>query len=95
MSIDQQLQDQESAAKLVRETGYRCVTLEGDDFNPGGTLTGGSRRSGGGCLGFRGLELRPYSSNCKVLCGSAGPPASPQLPTPQRLTVQDWVVSWE
>jgi structural maintenance of chromosome 2 len=24
----------------------RCITLEGDDFNPGGLLTGGSRGSG-------------------------------------------------
>ena len=28
----------------------RCVTLDGDDFNPGGTLTGGSRPSGGSIL---------------------------------------------
>ena len=41
----------------MRETGYRCVTLEGDDFNPGGTLTGGSRRSGGGCSGRVGCGL--------------------------------------
>lgn len=41
------MQDQATAAKLVKEIKCRCVTLEGDDFNPGGTLTGGSRRSGG------------------------------------------------
>ena len=29
----------------------RCITLEGDDFNPGGTLTGGSRGKGGSLLG--------------------------------------------
>ena len=28
----------------------RCVTLDGDDFNPGGTLTGGSRAAGGSLL---------------------------------------------
>ncbi len=28
----------------------RCVTLDGDDFNPGGTLTGGSRATGGSLL---------------------------------------------
>ena len=28
----------------------RCITLDGDDFNPGGTLTGGSRAKGGSVL---------------------------------------------
>ena len=28
----------------------RCITLEGDDFNPGGTLTGGSRNRGASVL---------------------------------------------
>lgn len=42
--------DQKTAAKLVRDIRCRCVTLEGDDFNPGGTLTGGSRKSGGATL---------------------------------------------
>jgi structural maintenance of chromosome 2 len=28
----------------------RCVTLEGDDFNPVGTLTGGSRARGASLL---------------------------------------------
>ena len=38
-------QDAGSAKKLAftKEVGARCVTLDGDDFNPGGTLTGGSR----------------------------------------------------
>lgn len=46
------LQDQATAQKLAfdRAVGWRCVTLDGDDFNPGGTLTGGSRRAGGSTL---------------------------------------------
>lgn len=38
-------QDAASAKKLAftKEVNTRCVTLDGDDFNPGGTLTGGSR----------------------------------------------------
>ncbi|PNH09256.1 Structural maintenance of chromosomes protein 2-1 [Tetrabaena socialis] len=38
-------QDAGTAKKLAfsREVNMRCVTLEGDDFNPSGTLTGGSR----------------------------------------------------
>ena len=38
-------QDTGSAKKLAftKEVNTRCVTLDGDDFNPGGTLTGGSR----------------------------------------------------
>ena len=28
----------------------RCITLDGDDFNPGGTLTGGSRSKGSSVL---------------------------------------------
>ena len=32
----------------------RCVTREGDDFNPGGTLTGGSRSAGGRVLAALG-----------------------------------------
>lgn len=37
--------DDETAKKLAftKEVGTRSVTLDGDDFNPGGTLTGGSR----------------------------------------------------
>ncbi|KAL6754645.1 structural maintenance of chromosomes protein 2 [Haematococcus lacustris] len=40
-------QDAGAAKKLAfsREVGMRCVTLEGDDFNPSGLLTGGSRSS--------------------------------------------------
>lgn len=40
--------DSASAKKLAftKEVGIRSVTMEGDDFNPGGTLTGGSRRKG-------------------------------------------------
>ena len=40
--------DATSAKKLAftKEVGIRSVTMEGDDFNPGGTLTGGSRRKG-------------------------------------------------
>ena len=42
-------QDAGTAKKLAfsREVNTRCITLEGDDFNPGGTLTGGSRNKGG------------------------------------------------
>jgi chromosome segregation ATPase len=42
------LQDSGTAKKLAfaREVSQRCITLEGDDFNPGGLLTGGSRGSG-------------------------------------------------
>ena len=41
-------QDSGTAKKLAfaREVSQRCITLEGDDFNPGGLLTGGSRGSG-------------------------------------------------
>lgn len=43
-----QPQDSGTAKKLAfaREVAQRCITLEGDDFNPGGLLTGGSRGSG-------------------------------------------------
>ena len=39
------MQDAGTAKKLAfsREVGQRCITLEGDDFNPSGLLTGGSR----------------------------------------------------
>ena len=39
------LQDSSTAKSLAfsPEVNTRCITLEGDDFNPGGTLTGGSR----------------------------------------------------
>ncbi len=42
------VQDAGTAKKLAfsREVNTRCITLEGDDFNPGGTLTGGSRNKG-------------------------------------------------
>lgn len=45
-------QDAGTAKKLAfsREVRTRCITLEGDDFNPGGLLTGGSRGSGGSLL---------------------------------------------
>ena len=45
-------QDSGTAKKLAfaREVNQRCVTLQGDDFNPSGLLTGGSRPSGGGVL---------------------------------------------
>ncbi|EIE18219.1 RecF/RecN/SMC protein [Coccomyxa subellipsoidea C-169] len=33
-----------------KEVRTRCVTLEGDDFNPSGTLTGGSRSAGASLL---------------------------------------------
>ncbi|PSC74142.1 structural maintenance of chromosomes 2-1-like [Micractinium conductrix] len=44
--------DSASAKKLAfaREVNTRCITLEGDDFNPGGTLTGGSRNRGASLL---------------------------------------------
>jgi len=39
------LQDSGTAKKLAysREVHQRCITLQGDDFNPSGLLTGGSR----------------------------------------------------
>lgn len=44
--------DAGTAKKLAfsREVNTRCVTLDGDDFNPSGTLTGGSRNRGGSVL---------------------------------------------
>ncbi|KAL4421732.1 hypothetical protein ABPG77_002348 [Micractinium sp. CCAP 211/92] len=44
--------DSATAKKLAfaREINTRCITLEGDDFNPGGTLTGGSRNNSGRLL---------------------------------------------
>ena len=38
-------QDSSTAKKLAfhKDVASRCVTLDGDDFNPSGTLTGGSR----------------------------------------------------
>jgi structural maintenance of chromosome 2 len=45
-------QDPGTAKKLAfsREVASRCVTLDGDDFNPGGTLTGGSRNKSASML---------------------------------------------
>ncbi|KAG1678186.1 hypothetical protein FOA52_016123 [Chlamydomonas sp. UWO 241] len=45
-------QDAGTAKKLAfsREVSCRCVTLQGDDFNPSGLLTGGSRAKQGGLL---------------------------------------------
>lgn len=44
--------DSGTAKKLAfaKDVSTRCITLEGDDFNPGGTLTGGSRSKGGSIL---------------------------------------------
>jgi structural maintenance of chromosome 2 len=44
--------DAGTAKKLAfaKEVSTRCITLDGDDFNPGGTLTGGSRAKGGSLL---------------------------------------------
>ncbi len=41
-------QDATTAKKLAysKEVATRCITLEGDDFNPTGLLTGGSRNRG-------------------------------------------------
>lgn len=41
--------DAATAKKLafMREVNTRCITLDGDDFNPSGTLTGGSRNKSG------------------------------------------------
>jgi structural maintenance of chromosome 2 len=40
--FDGRLQDTGTAKKLAfaREVNTRCITLEGDDFNPSGLLTG-------------------------------------------------------
>lgn len=45
-------QDAATAKRLAfsREVASRCITLDGDDFNPSGTLTGGSRAKGGDVL---------------------------------------------
>lgn len=45
-------QDAGTAKKLAfaREVSTRCITHDGDDFNPGGTLTGGSRNKGNSVL---------------------------------------------
>lgn len=42
-------QDSSTAKKLAfhKDVASRCVTLDGDDFNPSGTLTGGSRNKTG------------------------------------------------
>lgn len=34
----------------AKGVGCRCVSLDGDDFNPGGTVTGGRRRDPGRIL---------------------------------------------
>jgi structural maintenance of chromosome 2 len=41
------LQDGNTAKKVAfaREVSARCVSLEGDDYNPGGLLTGGARNT--------------------------------------------------
>jgi structural maintenance of chromosome 2 len=41
------VQDAATAKSLAfhKEVHTRCVTLEGDDFNPSGTLTGGAPAS--------------------------------------------------
>eukprot|EP00878_Enallax_costatus_P012275 GHUV01012822.1.p1 GENE.GHUV01012822.1~~GHUV01012822.1.p1 ORF type:complete len:987 (+),score=463.32 GHUV01012822.1:251-3211(+) len=45
-------QDSGTAKKLAfaKEVNQRCITLEGDDFNPNGLLTGGSRGAGNSLL---------------------------------------------
>ncbi|KXZ47638.1 hypothetical protein GPECTOR_34g797 [Gonium pectorale] len=55
-------QDSGTAKRLAfsREVNMRCVSLEGDDFNPAGTLTGGSRGARA-CLLARLEELRTAS----------------------------------
>lgn len=42
-------QDAATAKKLAfsKDVDRRCVTLDGDDFNPKGLLTGGARQQGG------------------------------------------------
>ncbi|GLC36640.1 hypothetical protein PLESTB_000125000 [Pleodorina starrii] len=52
-------QDGGTAKRLAfsREVNMRCVSLEGDDFNPAGTLTGGSRGNRQ-CLLAKLAELR-------------------------------------
>ena len=47
------VEDSDTAIRVMRKCGYsfRAVTLEGDVFNPGGAITGGSlRREAGGLL---------------------------------------------
>jgi structural maintenance of chromosome 2 len=49
--------DRETATRIAfgpRDARARCVTRAGDDFNPGGTLTGGSRAAGGRVLAALG-----------------------------------------
>jgi len=57
------VEDNDTAIQVMRKCGYafRTVTLEGDVFNPGGPITGGSlRRESGGLLSRerRGEELK-------------------------------------
>ncbi len=57
-------QDSATAKRVAFDRGVqtRCVTLDGDDFNPGGTLTGGSRAAGGSVL-TRLVELSAAESD--------------------------------
>lgn len=63
-SVRRQDQDTAQALALGRNgqpgVGCRCVSLEGDDFNPGGTLTGGRRAAPGqllnGCFALASAE---------------------------------------
>ncbi|GFR44483.1 hypothetical protein Agub_g5746 [Astrephomene gubernaculifera] len=57
-------QDGGTARKLAfsREVHVRCVSLEGDDFNPAGTLTGGSRGNRA-CLLAKLTELAAAQAN--------------------------------
>jgi len=45
------------AVTLAREVGVRSVTLDGDMYEPGGTMSGGAAPSGSGVL-MRAQELR-------------------------------------
>ena len=54
------LQDAATAKSLAfnKDVRTRCVTLEGDDFNPSGTLTGAPRLA----------PLEPAPSHPRLLC---------------------------
>lgn len=56
--------DMEAATRIARASGYklRIVTLEGDQVNPGGSLSGGSVQRKGGNLLARSREIETLHS---------------------------------
>lgn len=67
-------EDAGTAKKLAfsKDVNRRCVTLEGDDFNPSGTLTGGSRSTSSLLLNLHDLmeaeeQLRAHTASLAQL----------------------------